>query len=116
MKPKKWRVYYYDGTTFDDDIINVPTFHVVGIQEVDSKNGRKYVFGSDYYGYRFDRERWIKLDYMGAMMYLDHPGEKYKVLKGEMLLEDEWSEYLKRMKEDTDLPPRTGWYPTEPKE
>lgn len=116
-KPQSFRVYYSNGTTWDDDLVHVPRNHVLGIQEVNKENGRRLVVQGYAYVYRFERGLWLKAeDFMGVVQYLDTPGTQYKILFGEMVFSDEWNEAMKWMKSDPDLPPRTGWHPSEPKE
>ena len=112
----KWRVYYDNGSTWDDDVDNAPMMHVLLIQEINGKHGRRIVPPGDYYIYRFDREKWLSMDFVGMIQYLAEPGTQKKVLMGKMVLPDEWGAILRTAKEDLDFPPRSGYYPAEPKE
>ena len=113
-EPKRFRVYYVGGTTWDDDIDNIPCLHVLGINEIDAKHGRRLVCGTSMYVFRFDAGKWMKIDDLfGLVNYLAAPGREKKVLFGEKVFPDEWNEAMKWMKSDPDFPPRTGWYPDE---
>ncbi len=110
-----FRIYYDDGSTHDDEIGSAPFMSVLLILEKDPAHGRRIVASNDFYIYRFDKSRWLPVDYNGLIQYLAEPGIEKRVLMGKMVLEEEWYAVLRRAKADPDFPQRSGYYKDEPR-
>lgn len=123
----RWRIYYADGTAFDDAMGgpgDAPCDGVLGIrQRTDCDhhpsewmkaehnwqwNGEGHcnaplLEGADWYFWRADVGRWMRTDLMGLLDQFKRKGAQY-LKQGEYVTHGEWERALQRMGHDADLP------------
>lgn len=72
-----WRIYYGDGSTFDNEDGGPEHAPCGGVQYVawyDVDNRRRLAHSSDYY--IFEQDRWFGVDASGFWQYMGEPGLK----------------------------------------
>lgn len=110
-KHLQWRIYYSDGTTFDNlagGPEDAPALGVMLIAQVDVMTGRYYQSGSDFYIWLDEYERWLGVDTFGRLTYDVRPGWK-RCLFGETVPNEQFRKIVKIADDDPDLPPRAGY-------
>lgn len=114
-----WKVFYHNRhgeiETFQGDVSDAPYEGVLLILESCPNHGRRVVVGGDYYTYDFGQERWLPRDARGLEDYLRKSGTQYKVMRGEMVFQEEWERVMIMAEADTTFPPRTAYYSGEPR-
>ncbi len=100
----EWRIYYGDGSTFDDEdgppeLAPARDVQVIVVHDDDVLWATQT--GSDYYVWddRGSGSRWWGVDKFGLYDYLIEPGYKI-VLFGRTIANEEFAEIFKRAKED----------------
>ncbi len=89
MKPRKFRIYYDDGSTYSDDPYFAPATGVQVITQEDETRSRgfKLFYSKDAYCYKDGH--WFRTDDAGMWDYLmEYSGPK-AVLFGRMMVRDE---------------------------
>lgn len=117
---RRWRLYYGDGTTYDDadgPPELAPSLNVQIIVQSDATVGRSLICDHDYYCWQLDDgdPRWTAHDLHGLWDYLTStPG--FKIVKfGRDLPFDRYRGFVRAAIEDPDFEPKSGWYPNEPR-
>jgi hypothetical protein len=104
----KWRIYYYDGSTFSDSEGQPEDAPADGIQVIvqeDERAGRACIEGKDFYV--FDGERWVGMDGDGMKTWLRLRG----ILKhGVTVSRRRFDETLRRALDDSDFPVKSKRY------
>lgn len=108
----RWRIYYGDGTTWNDDAFAAPARNVQMIAVADPNHGWYLCRSSDYYWYLADSDTWQSGDLFGLFDYLIEPGKK-RVLFGRTITNREFEAILTRAYNDPEIPQKTGWQPRE---
>lgn len=111
----KWCIYYSDGSIFtheDGGPEDAPSIDVQYIAQEDKNVGFVSFCGRDYY--HWDEGRWWRADQIGFLLYMMKPGWK-KVLFGEMISEERFTEISRRVSEDIQIQRKTGYMPWERK-
>lgn len=113
----KWRIYYSDGSVFDNSMgapEDAPGRDIQVIGEADESVGWTtqtkadfYVFDVPFFG------GWMGVDHFGLFDYLSRPG--LKIVKfGRMLTHAEYSSVLQRALNDPDAHRKSAWRDGEP--
>lgn len=102
-----WRIYYSDGSTFDNDQgapQDAPSYGVQVVIVKDGKHGRRVLKLCDFYLWRPSINRWTDhIDSTSAIMAA--AAEPWVVLVcGQYLLEDDFERILIRAYNDPDFP------------
>lgn len=113
-----WRIYYEDGSVFDDAQGAPEMAPGVGVQviaQADPLVGRVLLHGGDalaggYFWYHGGQ--WFHGDVFGLFDYLSRPGAKV-VKFGRSVLDASFRAALQRTANDPDLPMKSARYPTE---
>jgi hypothetical protein len=111
----RWRIYYGDGTTYDDSqgpAWDAPARNVQAIVVSDPDHGWYILRADDFYWYLADEDRWYSGDRFGMYDYLLDPGAK-RILFGRSIPNAEYARILDRAMGDKLLPEKTGWRPDE---
>lgn len=113
----EWRIYYDDGSTFDNlegGPADAPALGVIAVTSIDAEVGFWTARSADYYCYDPDRftPYWEGVDIFGMWDYLALPGMK-RVLFGRTIPNREYEKILHRAMHDPDFPPKQGWRPNE---
>jgi len=103
----KYKVYYANGITATDLDSTVPPMGVVAIVMVDIAVGWRSVIGGDYYILVDDE--WLACDIDSMKNYLMTSHGTAFVLFGQMVSNRQWTEHLKRIKSDPELPDKTAY-------
>lgn len=106
--PRAWRIYYADGSTYDDAMgspADAPTTGVVVIvQRVESHHWPRVICcGHDWYWWRPDEARWYGGDVHGFLDQAAHCGATW-AKQGRMLTQDAYNEIMQRASHDQDFP------------
>jgi hypothetical protein len=104
-----WRIYYGDGSTYDNlsgPVQKAPARGVQAIAMRDERVGRLVWHSKDFYWY--DGETWVGGDVFGLWDYLVRPGWK-KVVFGRTLARPDFDALLAKAMDDPDFPPKDGW-------
>lgn len=115
MPEPEWRVYYDDGTTYDDGDGppgQAPKQGVICTVHRDAEVGRQIITHYDFYWWNADAGCWWGGDIFGLWDYLTRPGEKV-VLFGRSVPNDHYREIHRRAVEDADFPRKSAWKDTE---
>lgn len=107
-----WRIYYGDGSTYDDEdgpIPDAPKRNVQAIAVVDEATGFLVLEGHDYYWYE---DQWIGGDKFGLFDYLARPGKKV-VFFGRSIPTERYQEIVDRARRADDLPAKSAKSPKE---
>lgn len=109
----EWRVYYDDGSTFDNlegGPADAPKLGVIAINQIDKHVGFATVWGKDFYPYSDDLGGWEGTDQFGFYDYLFcRPGYKV-VLAGRTVPHDDFIRLRHKALHDPDFPPKSGWH------
>jgi hypothetical protein len=111
----RWRIYYGDGSTYDDSngaAWDAPAVNVQAVVVADRDNGWYICRADDHYWYREGDDSWYSGDRFGLFDYLTQPGRK-RVLFGRSIGNIEYRQILDRAMNDPDIPTKTGWKPDE---
>lgn len=114
MAKLNWRIYYGDGTTFDDSMgspFEAPSINVQVIVGYDRDNGRQMLHFWDWYYYRNDDiGEWWGADIHGLLDQLlhDKKGEIIAVKQGRTLGNNAYQEIVKRAQADPDFLPQSA--------
>jgi hypothetical protein len=133
MSKITWRIYYTDGTTFDNEDGPASAAPAIGVQviaQADDTVGRVLVQGGDYYW--MHQGQWFGGDVAGVYAYLLStgrllPGARFRhafdllewmtgtglVKLGEMLRPAAFVQIYHRAYDDPDLPPKSAFHPRE---
>ena len=109
----KWKIYYSDGATFSSAEGGpevAPTQRVQVIVLIDHNHGWRTQASSDFYVWddRSHGAMWWGVDIFGLSDYFDKPGWK-RVLKGETIHSDQFSEVMALAMADPDFPQKTSF-------
>lgn len=113
----RWKIFYGDGSTYSDaagSAYDAPARNVQAIIADDKDHGWHCVRTCDYYWYLPIDDLWQGGDQFGLFDHLIEPGAK-RILFGRTLGNQEFADVMERAYHDADLPPKTGWRPTERK-
>ena len=114
----KWCIYYSDSiyTYLDGEVKDAPGIGVQYIAQEDKNHNWVSFSGDDYYYWddKGDGAKWWQGDRIAFNIYLIQPGWK-KVLFGEMLSEERFTEISRRVSEDLQVARKTGYTPWERK-
>lgn len=113
----EWRVYYDDGSTFDNlkgGPADAPALGVIAINCADADVGFWTARAADFYCYSETQftPLWEGMDMFGLWDYLASPGLK-RVLFGRTIPNDRYEQILHVALRDPDFPKKTGWRTTE---
>jgi len=116
-KKVKWQIYYSDSSTFsnrDGAAEYAPAIGVQVIAQEDRDHNFTAISGDDYYCWdnKGGGYKWWGADHIGFILYLMKPGFK-KVLFGEMIDGDKFTEIHRRVSEDLQVGRKTGYAPWE---
>ena len=111
----KWRIFYVDDGTFsnrDGEPADAPGGGVLAIAQEDATVGVLIHRGNDFYCFSEEFGGWAGMDHFGLAQYLMRPG--FKVIKlGEVMDTARYSEVLKAIRDDPNLPRKSARYPWE---
>jgi hypothetical protein len=106
-----WRVYYEDGFMVNNEEISpweLATERPNGVLGINQRHQdpseRPYhVWQSDYYIWLHDR--WVGVDYIGVTKYLyfTRTTSLKAALAGEMVTNEQWDDFVTRIKSDPDF-------------
>lgn len=102
-----WRVYYSDGSTFDNskgEPDDAPAFGVVCIPQPDLVTGRMIMHGWDWYYYVPDSDQWWGSDLQGVLDRLLHRLPVLALLQGRNVSNEVFREIFGRADKDPDFP------------
>jgi hypothetical protein len=111
MAAIRWRVYYGDGSIYDDDngeAWDAPTRNVQFVLTSSPEHNWDLCRFYDYYWYLPELDRWSGGDIFGLFDYLIEPGQK-KVLFGRTITNAEFQKVFDRACADQSAPMKTGW-------
>lgn len=114
MSALAWRIYYDDGSTFSSTSgppHAAPPCGVQAIVQADPIVGRYVIWGRDFY--YFEDGHWQHADHFGLWDYLCRPGAEKVVRFGRNMVTEHFRALLRRVTQDPDFPPKSGWYPGE---
>jgi len=103
-----WRIYYRDGSTYDN--LNGPPEGAprLGVQLINiatEKEGRVTISEKDYYCWRADLGYWIGVDINGLFTFLlQHVGP---VCFGELMAQEAYDALARWAMHDPDFPPKS---------
>ena len=108
-----WRIYYMDGTTFDNtqgDVYDAPYDGVICIVCLNEKNNRRTLNAFDVYYYVKSQDSWLGSQHGFAIWRLAKHSRNYVAPKiGETHPDDSTYEaIMKKAHEDRDFPKRAG--------
>ena len=108
----KWKVYYADGsscTNLDmESGAAVPSIGVIAIAVVSRSTGYHLSVGGDYYTWVDDCD-WFSVDLAGLLIYLmQYQGNAF-VLFGQMASEVLFTQRLREIKADPELPAKSAF-------
>lgn len=111
-----WRIYYGDGTTFDNTQGSPDAAPGVDVQHVVCRDTRpgtdpshvgRYIV-SGKFAYWYDDGEWWGGDQFGLWDYLARPG--LKIVKfGRSIANDRWLALYQRVLADPDFPPKSAY-------
>lgn len=110
MKPK-WKIYYDDGSTFDErqgDVTAAPAFGVVCIIFPDDLVGRIILHRHDWYYWVASEGRWSGGDIHGLLDRLLNNLEMTAVKQGRNTSNDAFWTIMGLADKDIDFPVRSG--------
>jgi hypothetical protein len=115
----KWQIYYSDGSTFnelDGLAEQAPAVGVQVIAQADKDLNFTAISGDDYYVWddKGGGFRWWGADHIGFILYMIQPGWR-KVLFGEMIDGEKFTEIHRHASEDLQVGRKTGFAPWERK-
>lgn len=113
MSDPEWRVYYGDGSTYDDTDGPphlAPKRGVQAIVRTHPRVGFLVLEGHDYYWY--GRGEWFGGDRFGLFDYLSRSGRKV-VLFGRSIRRDEYESIVEDARNDDDFPRKSASLPEE---
>jgi hypothetical protein len=93
-----WRVYYEDGSTYDNTQgtpRSAPKFGVMGIRQ--KPPGDRQLISRDFYIYRTDYGCWIEVDRDGLLDHLQSVEHISAVLLGRTVPPAVWKDAMRRM-------------------
>lgn len=105
----KWRIYYDDGSTFDNtngEPSDAQGYGIIAIVEADDAMGRVVLNGWDWYYH--DGQNWWGADIHGLLDRLCHNLPTFGVKQGRMVSADTWKDTLDRAVTDPDFTPKSG--------
>lgn len=107
----EWRIYYDDGTTFDDSLgspVDAPTHGVIAICTRDEVHGRLVLNGFDFYCYEYEANEWFGCDQWGLIDKLLHnlPFHAWKM--GRTVRTETFLTVLEEATNDPDFPPKSA--------
>ena len=109
--PKRWKIFYGDGSTFTDKdgrLELVPKCNVQGIAVEDDTLGRRIESSEDFYIWTPENGGWRGANHFRMAEYLMEPGYKL-VLFGRTLDDMDFRKLWDRISRDTYLPPKSGF-------
>lgn len=110
-----WRIYYDDGTTYDNEDgspENAPKQGVISVVHKDKEVGRSITTQYDFYWWNYDISQWYGGDIFGLWDYLTQPGEKI-VLFGRSVPRQCYRNIQQNAIDDPDFPEKSGRLPGE---
>ena len=111
MSNKKWKIYYGDGSTFDDtqgEPEDAPGHNVQCIVFSDHDHGRTILQRFDWYFYRKGQNWWAG-DLYGALdLFTNFPKEMSALKAGRSVDNEAYREILERAVQDPDFNEMTG--------
>lgn len=111
MTELKWRVYYDDGSTYDNEDGPPEEAQKQGVictVARDERVGRTITTQYDFYWWNYEEEEWWGSDKFGLWDYLTRPGEKI-VLFGRSVPRDKYRSIHQDAVNDEDFPQKSGW-------
>ena len=106
-----WRIYYSDGSTFDDSQgtpEDAPSFGVIAIPFPGPEVGRVIMNGWDWYYWRADHEQWWGSDIHGLLDSLLHNLPITAIKQGRNISNLEFAAVLERAISDPDFPRKSA--------
>lgn len=109
----RWRIYYADGSTYDNTqglVTDYPVGRgVICIVQRHDKNNVERIDRGDYYYYRSDLDRWYPADLFGIIwQFHAYPATRTALLFGETVSEERFDEIIAHAYRDPDFPQRAG--------
>lgn len=119
----QWRVYYEDGTTFDDTMGGPGDVSPIGVLSIQQRNDcthhrtewlknevlmgsdRKFVEmleGADWYWWREDTQRWMRGDLLGWLDQAMHAGARW-LKQGRCASHEVWERTIMKVQSDPDF-------------
>lgn len=103
----EWRIYYADGSTFDNEDgppEAAPCDGVLVVGQVDPKHNWDCRWG-DWFVYRDDEHRWYHADYPGLFDHVKHFAIHIRaVLQGRYVRDDVWNAIWRKAQHEDALP------------
>lgn len=106
-----WRIYYGDGTTFDNldgEPADAPPWNVQAVVQRDPDVGRSISRSNDFYVWH--NGQWWEMDLFGLIDYLIRTG---LVKFGRTLGNRDYAAVLDRAVNDPDFPAKSAWHKLE---
>ena len=108
MVEVNWRIYYSDGSIFDNsmgDPNHAPPWDIQVIAQINEAVGRHLSSQADYY--LFIDGKWVGVDFVGLVDYLANVLGIVKV--GRQIDRKRFREILDKSQHDPDFPKKSGW-------
>jgi hypothetical protein len=102
-----WRIYYWDGSTFDSTMGTMqeaPSFGVICIVQPNEYTGRTIVSGYDWYYFNEEIGEWWQSDIHGLLDNLLHDFPITAVKQGRNAPDSEYKAIMVRAIQDPDFP------------
>lgn len=104
----KYKIYYANGETRTDKDELLP-LGVIGIVNVfQSKNAGWWLSSKRDYYVLVDDCEWWSVDFAGMLLYLQTHIGKASVLFGQLVSNEQWTEFFQALKVDPDLPHKSN--------
>jgi hypothetical protein len=111
-----WRIYYWDGSTFDSSMGTceaAPSFGIICIVQPNDYTGRTVVSGYDWYYFNKSVKEWWQSDIHGLLDSLLHNFPITAVKQGRNAPDFEYKEIMARAIQDPDFPWKSANMPRE---
>ena len=111
MVEVNWRIYYSDGSIFDNsmgDPDDAPAFGVICIPQPDELVGRTIMHGWDWYYFIPEDQQWWGSDIYGVLDRLLHRLPVIALLQGRSVSNQIYTQIHDRADKDPDFPPKSG--------
>lgn len=111
-----WRIYYADGSTFDNlqgDPEDAPAFGVIAVVQPDERVGRQVIHQWDWYYWNSDAGQWWGGNLFGVLDRLLNRLPLGALLQGRMESSEKYSEIINRATNDPDFPAKSALLPVE---
>lgn len=107
----KWRIYYWDESTFDDTMgtpEEAPSFGIICIVQPNDYTGRTVVSGYDWYYFNIDEKEWWQSDIHGLLDNLLHNFPIKAVKQGRNAPDPLYKSIMSRAILDPDFPKKSA--------